>query len=219
MSISYTKFSSFGRYNIFLASVFGLDVSVYLTYILDNQSDNQFILDRNVVLKNTFLSLDQQKDIEKRLVAIQLISIDKDVITINFDILNSIFEEKDKETLIDLSKLTKKKNTKQDAMKRNLKSYIHTTNPELRDAYTLWIDAVFDRQGWMSERAVTSGQDIIDNYSSRNLDVALDILKIAAINGYRDLQWAVNTYEKEKPTYATYTTTSPKEIKLAKDIF
>lgn len=219
MPVDYLRLFSFGRYNKFLASVLGLDVSIYLTYVFDEQQNNQFFIDRNLILENTFLSIEQQKDIEKRLKEIQLITIEKDVLTINNMVLDSLFGERDKETLVDLSRLTKKKNTKQDTMKRNLKTYIKTTNPELRDAYSLWIDAVFDRQGWMSERAVTSGQDIIDNYSNRNLDVALTILKVAAINGYRDLQWAVNTYEKEKPVYPNQASVAPKEIKLAKDIF
>ena len=49
----------------------------------------------------------------------------------------------------------------------------------------------------MSAKSVTVGQKTIDTYCNHNLDMALHLLEIASIGGYRDIQWAINTYEKD----------------------
>ena len=65
---------------------------------------------------------------------------------------------------------------------------------ELIEAYSDWIDAVYAKQGWMSKKAVTLGQSVVDNFSKRDLDVALAVISIAAMHGYVDMQWAINKY-------------------------
>ena len=76
-----------------------------------------------------------------------------------------------------------------------MKSFVIATNQELREAYFDWIDSVFAKQGWMSKKSVVSAQQVIDEFSHRNLDVALKVIEIASISGYRDMTWAVNTYK------------------------
>ena len=49
----------------------------------------------------------------------------------------------------------------------------------------------------MSKKAVLYGQSVIDEFSNRDLDVALGVLAIAAMHGYRDMQWAVNKYKEQ----------------------
>ena len=49
----------------------------------------------------------------------------------------------------------------------------------------------------MSKKAVMLGQQIVDDFSKRNLDVALQVLSIAALHGYRDISWAVNKYKEQ----------------------
>ena len=119
-----------------------------------------------------------------------------------------------------------KKKTKKDAIKDDLKTLIHATNGELRDAYSSWIDAVFERQGWMSKKSVEVGQELIDRYTERNLDFAIEILTIAAVGGYRDIQWAIDEYEKNKgkqKTKDTFTFNNEfepkKRIDLAQEVF
>jgi hypothetical protein len=91
----------------------------------------------------------------------------------------------------------KSKSTKADAIRQNLKTSIVTTNMELIEAYSDWIDAVYAKQGWMSKKAVTLGQSVVDNFSKRDLDVALTVISIAAMHGYVDMQWAVNKYQEQ----------------------
>ena len=83
-------------------------------------------------------------------------------------------------------------------MLENLKSNIVTSNDELREAYYSWIEGVYAKEGWMTKQAVISGQRALDAYNTtRDLDVALKIIEIAALNGYRDMTWAINTYNKD----------------------
>ena len=49
----------------------------------------------------------------------------------------------------------------------------------------------------MTKAAVIAAQGNIDKFSNRNLDIALKILEIATINGYRDITWAINNYNKD----------------------
>jgi hypothetical protein len=44
----------------------------------------------------------------------------------------------------------------------------------------------------------------VDEFSNRNLDVALKLLEIASVHGYRDIQWAINKYNQEfRVSYST----------------
>ena len=101
-----------------------------------------------------------------------------------------------------------------------------TTNSELRDAYGSWIDAVIDRQGWMSKKSVELGEELIDSFSNRNLDVAISVLNLASINGYRDINWAIDAYKKQQkisnPIHVSKVSkpnTVSKEIRLSQEIF
>ena len=49
----------------------------------------------------------------------------------------------------------------------------------------------------MSKNAVVMGQSIVDEFSKRNLDVALMVINIASIHGYRDMTWAINKYKEQ----------------------
>ena len=51
---------------------------------------------------------------------------------------------------------------------------------------------------------------IIDRYTNKDLDLALELLKIATINGLRDINWAINDFEKEyKKRYQAPQTLQP----------
>ena len=81
---------------------------------------------------------------------------------------------------------------------------ITTTNEELREAYSEWIDTVYTKQGWMSKKSVVLAQQMIDNFSNHNLDIALKIIDIATVNGYRDMEWAITNYKKNYHVNYTY---------------
>lgn len=118
------------------------------------------------------------------------------------------------------SVIKKEKLSKKESVARNLKSNIVTSNEELREAYSGWIDSVIARQGWMSKEAVIEGQRLIDEFTARDLDIALEVLKVASIGGYRDMNWAINDY-KRRPRMAPINTTPNAKVapQLSDEVF
>ena len=76
----------------------------------------------------------------------------------------------------------------------------------------------------MSKKSVELGQKLIDSFSGRNLDLAIKILDIASIGGYRDIQWAINSYkENVKDNITNYSSNrefeTTKKITFAQEVF
>lgn len=211
MLIDLISKSNYGQYNISLANLLGLETAIYLDLLLDINSkairknkvdDNYFWVDRKYITSRTTLNEAKQKDIEKVLADVGVLSVsegDKDSFSINISALYTIVGSDDTDVIDDIKKIVKKKSnkrTKGEAIVDGLKEGIVTSNPELRNAYCDWIDAVYAKQGWMSKKSVTAAQTAVDEFSNHNLDMALKVVEIASINGYRDMEWAINSYKQ-----------------------
>lgn len=212
MLIELLSQSNYNSYNISLAKVIGLHPAIYINTLLSINSkaitkqkltnDEYFSIDRNYVQSITTFSVEEQKQIDKLLIDLKILKRldndnETDVLSLDISVLTSIMMSKNEQLLTDIKKVAdqkSRKKTKQEIIKDELKSYVMVSNQELRDAYFDWIDAVYAKQGWMSKKSVTSAQKIVDEFSHRNLDVALKLIEIASIGGYRDMTWAVNTY-------------------------
>ncbi len=214
MLIDLLSMDNYVHYNIKIAQILGLHAAIYISELLninekavrkDKVSDNCFIVDRNYIERRTTLSKDEQKEIDAVLLNLGILKTaegNDDGLTLDLTILTSLVSAEPislekLEKVITAAKNSKPKRTKSDAIRDNLKEKIVATNAELRAAYEEWIDAVYAKQGWMSAKSVTVAQTTIDNYCNHNLDLALHIIEIASINGYRDIQWAINSYEKD----------------------
>lgn len=212
MLIELLSQSNYNSYNISLAKVIGLHPAIYINTLLSINSkaitkqkltnDEYFSIDRNYVQSITTFSVEEQKQIDKLLIDLKILKRldndnETDVLSLDISVLTSIMMSKNEQLLTDIKKVAdqkSRKKTKQEIIKDELKSYVMVSNQELKDAYFDWIDAVYAKQGWMSKKSVTSAQKIVDEFSHRNLDVALKLIEIASIGGYRDMTWAVNTY-------------------------
>lgn len=208
MLIDLVSQSNYSSYNISIANLLGLDVAVYLNVILDINNkaikkkkitDSFFVLNREYIKQITTLEIENQKEIDKKLISLGILEKGDKTNTVKLNISNitAILMSDNESLLSDISKIVKNKKsvkTKKEKEIDFLKEFITATNPELRDAYSDWIESVYAKQGWMSKRSVTTGQEIIDANSNRNLDIALAIINIAAVNGYRDMEWAVSKY-------------------------
>ena len=199
-------------FNLKLAHRIGLHAAIYLGELLNINkkavtkskiTDGGFFrIDRNYVEQRTTLTRSEQKELDEALKSLQVLNVDstnKDLININVDSITGLLLD-DNDTLVDkvTQPVRKKRVTKADAIRASLKDAITATNPELRAAYEEWIDAVLLRQGWMSVASIKDGQELVDKYTNRDLDVALGVIRIGAINGWRDISWAINAYEKER---------------------
>ena len=188
-------------YNCKIAQLFGLNTAIYLSELMsindkaikkNKLSDKYFDLKREYITERTTLSAEEQISIEKNLVKLGVLQkVDESsLMCVNIDTLLSIMGTTDKSLIDNVKKVSKTKNkraSKSECTKIALKASISVTNSELKQAYENWIDAVYDKQGWMSKTTVTVAEKTIDEFANHNLDIALKILEIATINGYRDI--------------------------------
>lgn len=211
MLIELLSSSNYVNFNVKVAQILGLKAAVYLSQIMDinekairknKVNENFFTIDRKYVESRTTLTKDEQVSIEKDLLNIGILekhSERKNAICLNITTLTSIIMTPDEDLLKDISSLSKskKRQTKSEVIEENLKNNILTTNVELREAYEEWIESVLAKKGMMTKAAVIHAQPTLDKFCNRNLDIALKVLEIASIHGYEDINWAINSYNKD----------------------
>ena len=220
MLIEMLSTSNYVSYNIKLAELLGLHASIYISELMnihvkaynkDKLDNEHFRLVRSYMTARTTIDEAEQLEIEEYLIKLGILEKgeDSDVMSLNINNLTAIMMSPD-EQLIDKAKKKRKratnaaKATKDDKIKSNLKSNLRVQNPELKEAYEGWIDTIYDKQGWMSVKCVTVAEATVDEFSNRNLDIALKLLEIASVHGYRDIQWAINKYNQEfRVSYST----------------
>ena len=240
MLIELLSTSNYISFNVKLAQILGLHSAIYISELMnindkairkDKMNESSFSLDREYVKKRTTLTPEEQLEIEKNLIKLSIIEkhSDENCITLNINMLTTLLMSTDEELMAGVEKIVnlkskKSKATKAEAIKQNLKTNIVSTNVELIEAYSDWIDSVVSKEGWMSKKAITLGQSAVDSFSKRNLDVALMVINIASMHGYRDMQWAINKYiEQSKvrrelaPPSIVMRDNSP--VELSKEVF
>ena len=206
-------------YNVKIAHRIGLHTSIYLTELLNinrkalqkgkiyHEKDifaGDFVkLDRNYIEQRTTLTKKEQKELDKILSEIGVLKISensKDIVNLNMDAITALVIDDDESLESKFHLIIKQKTaTKEDKITESLKNSLNIDNSELRAAFEGWIDSVVARNGWMSKASIADAKKIIDDYSGMDLDIALEVLRIAKCGGYRDIMWAINQYEKDKP--------------------
>lgn len=227
MLIELLSTSNYVSYNIKLAEILGLHTAIYLSELMninakairkDKLDENKFTLQRDYIKSRTTLDENEQIDIENKLLKMGILEKgdSPNDMSVNINVLTTLAMSQDESLINNCKKIAStksKRQSKEDSIKNAMKLCIQTNNKELREAYYLWIDAVYDRQGWLSKAAVMEAQSTIDKYSNRNLDIALNVLKIAAMNGYRDINWAINKMPQyNSPASFETPKSSPKQL-------
>ena len=217
-------------YNSRIAQMIGLHPAIYLAELLtiedkatrkSKKRGNYFTLDRGYMEDRTTFSIEEQLQIDKNLIELGILiqdESDKSMMTIDVSRLTSLFMTEDEE-IIDKIKVVsskKKRVSKEEGMILGLQRFVDCQNDELRDAYNDWIQSTVSKSGWLSKAAVELAQQSIDEFSQRDLDVALDVIHIAALNGWRDMNWAIQRY---KETHKVVNCTPQQTTKLGDDIF
>lgn len=232
MLLDLLSMDNYVSYNIRVAEIFGLHAAIYLSELLNingkaikkaKTKDNYFKLDRKYIVKRTTISTTEQKKIDQELLAVGILKLGEDPDTVTLDIASLTSVVAGDETVIknlkeQVSLMTKKSTTKKTTKKENeialLKAAIQTNNVELHAAYEEWIEAVYAKLGWMSRKAVTVGENLVDeasiNGTGHDLDIALKIVEIATVNGYKDMTWAIKLFnDNYRPSYAISITNVP----------
>lgn len=227
MLIELLSTSNYVSYNIKLAEILGLHTAIYLSELMnindkairkDKLDENKFTLQRDYIKSRTTLDENEQIEIENKLLKMGILEKgdNPNDMSVNINVLTTLAMSQDESLINNCKKIAStksKRQSKEDSIKNSMKLCIQTNNKELREAYCLWIDAVYARQGWLSKAAVIEAQSIIDKYSNRNLDIALNVLKIAAMNGYRDINWAINKMPQyNSPASFENHKSSPKQL-------
>jgi len=210
MLINLISTGNYNSYNIELAKIIGLHEAIYLNELINinekairkNKVENDFfIVDREYVRCRTTLTPEEQKEIDKELQICNIVEngIEKDSLRIDFSKLTTMLMDGNEGILKGFVKEVKdkKKVSKAEIIRQQLKNNIKTDNQELKDAYCEWIDSVSMKRGYMAKKAVLEGQKIVDDYCNRNLDMALKIISIATVHSYVDMNWALNDFKKD----------------------
>jgi hypothetical protein len=205
-------------FNIKTAQIFGLNTAVYISEIFNIVQTvkrkqkfvdkDYFKLDRKYVFIRTTLSIEEQLRIDEKLVKVGILykhTENPDTMKIDVKMFASIITSDDVELIEDLSKklegLNKKdpKESKKQAIITALKNSIQCSDYELLTALRDWVDAIFanPKGNYLSNASIKLFQETLNNYTKGDLDLALRLIKIATIQGYRDCTWAISVYEKD----------------------
>ncbi len=195
--------------------IFGLPTAVYLTELINIYKkatrknklidDDYFKVDRKYVNNVLCLTPEEQIVCDLNLIKTSVLkksSDNPDVLKLDVKLYLSLLTSDDFKLYDDVKKqmkIQKPKGTKESQRQQYinvLKNSIDCSNYELLTALRDWIDGVYARpNGFLSKSAIKIFQDTLNNYTKGDLDVALRIVQIATVQGYRDCTWAINMFE------------------------
>lgn len=230
MLIDLVSTSNYAQYNIKLAQIIGLEGAIYINELLNinekavrksKLKEGAMKLNRSYITRRTTFSHTKQLEIEQRLINIGLIvrdDLEPDLLSVDLAILTSLVMAEDEQLVKDISKIAKKKASKdlsksEEALIK-LKNAVKVENDELRKAYYEWIETIYLKYGWGSQKAIGLAQYAVDKFADHNLDVALKVVEIASVNGYKDMQWAINKYQSN---YNVQCSINPAQLNIDTD--
>lgn len=207
------------KFNIKAANVIGLHAAIYVNELLNitqkavrkcTTTNSNFVrVDRGYIQQRTTLSPEEQLTLDDKLSKVGVVlksDSDPDTLQVAVDTLINIVVEEDAAKILRVAKATAVKAisptvTKMSARQRTIQGYknsIVCSNAELLEAYRGWIDGVYaNPRGFLSSKAITLFQKGVDEFAQGDLDLALKIIDIATINGWRCVDWAINAFNKE----------------------
>lgn len=207
-----------GTYSLRLARVFGIPCASYIRCVAGmyrdavrlgkvDSSTNEFTVDRSEIDMRTAVPRDSQLEFDSALGKTGVLvenADDMDKVRLDVGLLASISSDDDLSCLKSLTKtagVVHQKATaelKSKALCNRLKASLVCSNAELLEALSGWIDSAMAINGKpLSKEVVKLFQDGVNKYAKGDLDVALRIIRIATIQGYRNSDWAIASYERE----------------------
>lgn len=233
-------------YNVKIANIMGLHTAIYLTELINISVkattkkklvvDKYFTVDRKYVTRRTTLDVKEQLAIDYKLAKVGVIQKPAggiDTLFIDVDKLAGMISSDDDKYLQKVAKNTEVKTTALPGLKQTMrqkqaeemKGYLTTINADIRSALEGWIDGVYNNpNGFLSKRAVNIFERTVDEFAQGDFNIAMKIIEIATVGGYRDATWAINTYNKEqdndKQTRNAYVNTSARrKVALADEVY
>ena len=218
MLIDILNSNNYISYNITIAQVYGLKTAIYVSELLNIykkvQIKNKFVdedyfnVNRKYVFQRTTLTIEEQLVVEQNLMKLDIIKKhedNEDVIRFDFNKLVSLAISDDVSKLKDISKAVNTdrpkgiRESKRNRTKQALKDGITCSNYELLTALRNWVDCIYSGpNGYLSKTAVDEFVKGMNDYAKGDLDIALKLVKIASIQGYKNIDFAINVYEKDQ---------------------
>lgn len=188
-----------------VAFYFSILIDTYKRAVRKHRVDNDYFKVDRGYIRECGMAEEEQLNCEGVLMRLALLKKspeDPDKLRIDVRQYASLIGTEDVELVDDIrSQITPKarKETKREMIKKNLKDGIECSNYELLTALRGWVDAIFENpKGFLSKTAVKSFQDTLNDYTKGDLDLALKIVNIASVQGYRDCHWAITLYERDQ---------------------
>lgn len=195
--------------------IFGLPTAVYLTELINIYKkatrknklveDGYFKVDRKYVNNVLCLTPEEQIICDLNLIKTSVLkksSDNPDILKIDVKLYLSLLCSEDMKLYDDVKKqmkVQKPKGTKESQRQQYinvLKNSIECSNYELLTALRDWVEGVYARpNGFLSKSSIKIFQDTLNSYTKGDLDLALRVVQIATVQGYRDCQWAINMLE------------------------
>ena len=228
-------------YNVKVAQIMGLNTAVYLSELIninrkainkDKIDNNCFTINRQYIENRTTISIEEQLKLDKKLQDVGILgrnTDNSDMVYIDVNSLTNMIAAGDAKLLERVTKLTKLKDvgnmkvgkmTQKQRDIENCKTAISTTNEELRTALCGWIEGVFARpNGFLSKRAVTIFQNELYKYTNGDLDLALKLVDISTVGGYRNFEWAREEFEtKHADSFRRQYKQTPIKVKTVESV-
>ena len=201
--------------NYITIQIFGLPTAVYLTELINIYKkatrknklveDGYFKVDRKYVNNVLCLTPEEQIICDLNLIKTSVLkksSDNPDILKIDIKLYLSLLCSEDMKLYDDVKKqmkVQKPKGTKESQRQQYinvLKNSIECSNYELLTALRDWVEGVYARpNGFLSKSSIKIFQDTLNSYTKGDLDLALRVVQIATVQGYRDCQWAINMLE------------------------
>lgn len=201
--------------NIDLIKIIGLENAAYCSSLItiyrkaSNKGkmfdDEYFKLDRTYIKSILNIEKKDQLEIDKVLSKLEILKIskeDRDLIKVDINRIAGMLSANEEELerikkVVTASIKTEKKKSKEEAIRDNMRSVVdNCPDEDLKNALYDWIDALLTSR-FLTKSIVRDFKDGVCKYTN-DVNVALEIIRIATLQGWSDINWAINSYEKGK---------------------
>ena len=198
-------------YNVYVANALGIKSAVFLSYLwskMPESADEDICMTREEIQYSTGMSEDEQVSVEKSLSTNNIISVvpfkgntSKNHYHYNDNAFNAVVDiDTSIVSICSKEKEVKPRKTARQIAVQSLKSAITVDNPLLNQYLCDWIDAVYaNPKNNLTKQGVQFCINDLLKYST-NDDIRIEVVKLAIKRCLRDLNWAIEAYDKE--TYA-----------------
>lgn len=196
-----------------LAQLFDLKTAVYiaeLTNIITKvvkkktvDKEGFFVVNRNYIEERTTISIEDQLICDSILTKVGVLDTSKDdvnKIRMDIELLTSLIANEDAKLLGEVAKKckvskVKKSEAKVQAIRQSLKASVTEDDKDILNALYGWIDSILDSKNFLSKNIIEIFQKQLSDYTS-DKNTKLAIITVATIQAYKDVTWAIRSYER-----------------------